>query len=217
MISYTYPDDAVGTFYDKSVGSVYYMGDPAESSMPWLETHGIKNYRSGSMYDEEGYFLPQSLFDENIQGKLTLSPLALKNSGVSDFHIQIQESLMEMYVQEMKQSEEQLEATKQALLDFLDMYMNSMRDIKRKYINAVGSGRFDKLNTADVEGYFHEFTKSPLDGVPMLFDIQMFDSLMASLGDTHQDTADIAYNMKRMSDDLMRADQLLAQWLRYES
>ena len=124
---------------------------------------------------------------------------------------------MEMYVQEMKQSEEQIEATKQALLEFLDVYMNTMRDMKSKYINSVGSGQFDKLNASDVESYFHEFTKAPVDGVPMLFDIHMFDSLMASLGDTHQDTADIAYNMERMSQDLMRADQYLAQWLRYES
>ncbi|MYL64359.1 hypothetical protein GLW07_13460 [Bacillus hwajinpoensis] len=217
VISYTYPDDMVGTYYKESVGSVYYVGDPSDSSMPWLETHGIKNYRSDGMYNDEGYFLPESLFDESFQSQLNLSPLALKNSGVSDFHIQIQEALMEMYVQEMKQSEEQIEATKQALLEFLDVYMNTMRDMKSKYINSVGSGQFDKLNASDVESYFHEFTKAPVDGVPMLFDIQMFDSLMASLGDTHQDTADIAYNMERMSQDLMRADQYLAQWLRYES
>ncbi len=217
VISYTYPDDVVGTYYEKSVGSVYYMNDPDQAGMPGVAMHGIKNYLDSSLYDDEGYFVPQVLFDEKLQSKLTLSPLALKNSGVSDFHIQIQESLMEMYVQEMKQSEEQIEATKQALLEFLDVYMNTMRDMKSKYINSVGSGQFDKLNASDVESYFHEFTKAPVDGVPMLFDIQMFDSLMASLGDTHQDTVDIAYNMERMSQDLMRADQYLAQWLRYES
>ncbi|WP_166000793.1 YqiA/YcfP family alpha/beta fold hydrolase [Bacillus sp. Cs-700] len=217
VISYTYPDDVVGTYYEKSVGSVYYMNDPDQAGMPGVAMHGINNYLDPSLYDDEGYFVPQVLFDEKLQSKLTLSPLALKNSGVSDFHIQIQEALMEMYVQEMKQSEEQIEATKQALLEFLDVYMNTMRDMKSKYINSVGSGQFDKLNASDVESYFHEFTKAPVDGVPMLFDIQMFDSLMASLGDTHQDTADIAYNMERMSQDLMRADQYLAQWLRYES
>ncbi|MFK3960001.1 YqiA/YcfP family alpha/beta fold hydrolase [Guptibacillus hwajinpoensis] len=217
VISYTYPNDIVGTYYNKSVGSVYYMGNPDQAGMPWLETHGINNYLDENLFSTEGYFVPQVLFDEKLQSKLTLSPLALKNSGVSDFHIQIQEALMEMYVQEMKQSEEQIEATKQALHEFLDMYMNTMRDMKSKYINSVGSGQFDKLNASDVESYFHEFTKAPVDGVPMLFDIQMFDSLMASLGDTHQDTADIAYNMERMSQDLMRADQYLAQWLRYES
>ncbi|MGG1686834.1 YqiA/YcfP family alpha/beta fold hydrolase [Pseudalkalibacillus sp. NRS-1564] len=217
VISYTYPDDVVGTYYEKSVGSVYYMNDPSQAGMAGVSMHGIKNYLDSSLYDDEGYFVPQVLFDEKLQSQLNLSPLALKNRGVSDFHIQIQESLMEMYVQEMKQSEEQLEATKQALLDFLDVYMNTMRDMKSKYMNAVGSGQFDKLNASEVESYFHEFTKAPVDGVPMLFDIQMFDSLMASLGDTHQDTEDIAYNMERMSQDLMRADQLLAQWLRYES
>ncbi|KMM39223.1 hypothetical protein [Guptibacillus hwajinpoensis] len=217
VITYTYPDDVVGTYYEKSVGSVYYMNDPSQAEMVGVSMHGIKNYLDSSLYDDEGYFVPQVLFDEKLQSQLSLSPLALKNSGVSDFHIQIQESLMEMYVQEMKQSEEQIEATKQALLDFLNVYMNSMRDMKSKYMNAVGSGQFDKLNASDVEGYFHEFTKAPVDGVPMLFDIQMFDSLMASLGDTHQDTADIAYNMERMSTDLMQADQFLAQWLRYGS
>ncbi|MBN8208913.1 hypothetical protein JI666_09165 [Bacillus sp. NTK071] len=217
VISYTYPDDVVGTYYEKSVGSVYYMNDPDQAGMPGVAMHGIKNYLDSSLYNDEGYFVPQVLFDEKLQSKLNLSPLALKNSGVSDFHIQIQEALMESYVQEMKQSEEQIEATKQALLEFLDVYMNTMRDMKSKYINSVKSGQFDKLDVSDVESYFHEFTKAPVDGVPMLFDIQMFDSLMASLGDTHQDTADIAYNMERMSQDLMRADQYLAQWLRYES
>ncbi len=217
VISYTYPDDVVGTYYEKSVGSVYYMNDPDQAGMAGVAMHGIKNYLDSSLYGDEGYFVPQVLFDEKLQSQLNLSPLALKNSGVSDFHIQIQEALMEMYVQEMKHSEEQIEATKQALLEFLDVYMNTMRDMKSKYINSVGSGQFDKLNASDVESYFHEFTKAPVDGVPMLFDIQMFDSLMASLGDTHQDTADIAYNMERMSQDLMRADQYLAQWLRYES
>ncbi|WP_273854061.1 lipase family protein [Guptibacillus spartinae] len=216
-ISYTFPDDVVGTHFKQSTGSVYYMSDPSQSGMPWIESHGITNYLSEKLYDEDGYFVPEVLYDEYIQAQVTTSPLALKNSGVSDFHIKIQESLMKGYVQEMKQSEEQIEATKQALVAFLDTYMNKMRDIKSKYLNAVGSGRFDKLSEADVEGNFQEFTKPPEDGVPMLFDIKTFDSLMTALGDTHQDTSDIAFNMERMSNDLERADQLLAQWLRYES
>ncbi|KGX88274.1 alpha/beta fold hydrolase [Pontibacillus litoralis] len=170
VISYTYPDDAVGTFYKDSIGSVYYMGNPAEGC--WgLSSHGINNYMDNSMYDEKGYFLPRLLYDEKIQGQLKMSPLALKNSGVSDFHIRIQSSLMDGYVIEMKESEEQISATRKALTHFLDDYITTMTELKRKYINAVGFGKYDKLNASHVEEIFRDLTGVGPEGLPMLLDI----------------------------------------------
>ncbi len=212
VISYTYPDDAVGTFYKDSIGSVYYMGNPAEGG--WgLSSHGIKNYMDNSMYDKKGYFLPRLLYDEKIQDQLTMSPLALKNSGVFDFHIRIQSSLMDGYVIEMKESEEQIAATRKALTHFLDDYITTMTELKRKYMNAVDVGKYDKLNASHVEEIFRDLTGVGPEGLPMLLDIGEFEELLAKLQKFQLDTGDIAYNMDKMSKDFIHMDQLLAQWL----
>ncbi|WP_337969959.1 lipase family protein [Virgibacillus salexigens] len=212
VISYTHPDDAVGTFYKDSIGSVYYMGNPAEGG--WgLSSHGIKNYMANSMYDEEGYFLPGLLYDEKIQDQLTMSPLALKNSGVSDFHIRIQSSLMDGYVIKMKESEEQIAATRKALTHFLDDYITTMTELKNKYMSAVGVGKYDKLHASHVEEIFHDLTDIGPEGLPMLLDIGELEDLLAKLQKSHTDTGDIAYNMDKMSKDFAHMDQLLAQWL----
>ncbi|WP_121641062.1 alpha/beta fold hydrolase [Virgibacillus sp. Bac330] len=55
IISYTYPNDVVGTFYKHSVGSVYYMKDPVETKGVGLATHGIKNFLEKDLYNEDGY------------------------------------------------------------------------------------------------------------------------------------------------------------------
>ncbi|WP_053217269.1 alpha/beta fold hydrolase [Virgibacillus senegalensis] len=215
IISYTYPDDSVGTYYKNSVGSVYYMGDPAPGV--WgLSSHGIKNYMDNSMYDENGYFLPSLLYDEKIQDQLTMSPLALKNSGVSDFPIRIQASLMDSYVTELKDSEHQIAVTRKAVTHFLDDYLATMTELKSKYINMVGYGEYDKLNSSHVEEAFRDLTEIGPEGIPMLLEIDELEDLLAKLQRSHLDKGDIAYNMEKMSKDFTQVDQLLAQWLKIQ-
>ncbi|WP_198433997.1 hypothetical protein, partial [Virgibacillus salexigens] len=110
--------------------------------------------------------MPGLLYDEKIQDQLTMSPLVLKNSGVSDFHIRIQSSLMDGYVIEMKESEEQIAATRKALTHFLEDYITTMTELKNKYMSAVGVGKYDKLNASHVEEIFRDLTDIGPEGLP---------------------------------------------------
>ncbi|API90769.1 MULTISPECIES: lipase family protein [unclassified Virgibacillus] len=213
IISYTYPDDFVGTFYEHSVGSVYYVGDPAENKGKTLKTHRIKNYVSEDMYNKEGYFLPHLLYGENIWGQLLSSPLELKNSGVHDFHIRIQTELMHQLAMEMEESEELITSTKIALTRLLDDHLATMKELRNTYRNRVGSGKYDKLNTAHVDEIFRELVDVESDGTPLLIDINEFEHLLEKLRKSQHDTGEIAYNMEKMSKDFKQMDQILAQWL----
>ncbi|WP_170875270.1 lipase family protein [Virgibacillus pantothenticus] len=211
IISYTYPDDFVGTFYEHSVGSVYYVGDPAENNGKTLKTHRIKNYISEDMYNKEGYFLPHLLYGEKIKGQLQSSPLELKNNGVHDFHIRIQTELMYQLAMEMEESEELIAATRAALIRLLDDHLDSMKQLRNTYRNRVGSGKYDKLNTAHVDEIFRELVDVESDD--LLIDINEFEHLLEKLRKSQHDTGEIAYNMKKMSKDFKQMDQILAQWL----
>jgi hypothetical protein len=164
IISYTYPNDIVGTFYNQSVGSVYYVGDPADKNGKTLKTHGIKNYLSEGMFNEEGYLRPHLLYGEKIRGQLLSSPLELKNSGVHDFHIRIQTELMHQLAMEMQESEELVATTRRALTRLLDDHIATMKELKNTYRNMVGSGKYDKLNTAHVDEIFRELVDVESDG-----------------------------------------------------
>ncbi|WP_407058263.1 alpha/beta fold hydrolase [Tigheibacillus jepli] len=60
IISYTYPDDIVGSWYDEAIGSTYYMSDPYENNRKTLSTHGIdKNFNDKSLFNKNGYYLPE--------------------------------------------------------------------------------------------------------------------------------------------------------------
>ncbi|WP_233879875.1 alpha/beta fold hydrolase [Virgibacillus halodenitrificans] len=212
IISYTYPDDFVGTFYNDSIGSVYYMSEPKDSSKG-ISTHKIKNYMVEDLYDKEGYFLPSTLYDEKIHRQLASSPLKMKNKGVENFYIRIQGSLMAAYVKELEGSSELIEATRKALVNFLDYYVESMTELKNTYLAKVGTGQYDKLSTAHVNEYFADYTNIDEEGVPMLLDIEEFEGLMSMIGKALSDTDEIAYHMEKMSNDFNEADTQLAQWL----
>ncbi|MGX4668246.1 lipase family protein [Cerasibacillus sp. JNUCC 74] len=213
IISYTYPNDIVGTFYNQSIGSVYYVGNPADKNGKTLKTHGIKNYLSEGMFNEEGYLLPHLLYGEKIRGQLLSSPLELKNSGVHDFHVRIQTELMHQLAMEMQESEELVATTRRALTRLLDDHIATMKELKNTYRNMVGSGKYDKLNTAHVDEIFRELVDVESDGTPLLIDINEFEHLLEKLRKSQNDTGEIAYNMEKMSKDFKHMDQILAQWL----
>ncbi|WP_158589624.1 MULTISPECIES: lipase family protein [Clostridia] len=216
IISYTYPNDVVGTFYKHSIGSVYYMKDPVETRGIGLATHGIKNFLEKDLYNKDGYFNPDYLYDEVIQGSLSIggitkSPLELKNSGVGDFPIVIQSALMHAFSIDLKNSEEQLAFTRKALIRFLDHYFADMSEIKTMFLGAAGIGTYDKLTVADVEDAFREVVKVE-DGIPMLLDLDGFEDLLVTLKDLQKDTGEIAHHMEKMAQDFERTDQILADW-----
>lgn len=213
IISYTYPDDLVGTYYNHSIGSVYYVGYPPGNDGLTLKTHGIKNYLSNDMFNGDGYFLPHLLYGEKIQGQLLSLPLELKNGGVSDFHIRIQTELMNQLAKEMQESEELIATTRRALTRFLDDHITTMKELKNKYRNIVGSGMYDKLNASHVDEILYELTNVGSDGIPLLIDIKEFEHLLEKLRENQNDTGEIAYNMVKMSEDFKQVDQILAQWL----
>ncbi|WP_179104358.1 lipase family protein [Virgibacillus proomii] len=213
IISYTYPNDIVGTFYNQSIGSVYYVGNPADKNGKTLKTHGIKNYLSEGMFNEEGYLLPHLLYGEKIRGQLLSSPLELKNSGVHDFHVRIQTELMHQLAMEMQESEELVATTRRALTRLLDDHIATMKELKNTYRNMVGSGKYDKLNTAHVDEIFRELVDVESDGTPLLIDLNEFEHLLEKLRKSQNDTGEIAYNMEKMSKDFKHMDQILAQWL----
>ncbi len=75
-------------FHDKTIGSLYYMEDPAgkdglgDQFADMLGSHGIKNYTDKTLYNEDGYYKSDLLFDEKLRAAISTSPLFLKNSGV---------------------------------------------------------------------------------------------------------------------------------------
>src|SRR5699024_12450219 len=55
----------------------------------WFNNHGINNYTANKMFDKDGYFIPDLLFDETLFGHPEKSPLAMKNDGMENFNIAI--------------------------------------------------------------------------------------------------------------------------------
>lgn len=214
IISYTYPDDLVGTYYEHSIGSQYYMEDPAQGGKG-LDNHGIVNFTDQSLYNDDGYFLASVLYDEMIQGQLTMSPLALKNQGVHDFHIRIQSALMKGYASDIENSGDRIDSTRRALSTFLDDYVSKMNEIKNRYMRVAGSGNYDQLQASHVEEIFRELTSVHPDGSPQLVDLEKVEDLLDFLGSSSQDTREIAHHMKKMGNNFEEADQLLAQWLQF--
>ncbi|MFC0015613.1 MULTISPECIES: alpha/beta fold hydrolase [Allobacillus] len=214
IISYTYPDDLVGTYYEHSIGSQYYMDDPSQGGKG-LDSHGIVNFTDQSLYTEDGYFLASVLYDEMIQSQVTLSPLALKNQGVHDFHIQIQSELMKSFANDVENSVEKIDSARKLLAMFLDNYVSNMNEVKNRYMGVTGIGNYDQLNASHVEEIFRELTAIHSNGSPKLVDTEKVEDLIEKLGNSSQDTGEIAHHMKKMGDNFEESDRLLAQWLQF--
>ncbi|PAF20398.1 hypothetical protein CHH49_16610 [Terribacillus saccharophilus] len=221
IITYAYPSDAVAMFHDKTIGSLYYMEDPAgkdglgDQMADMLGSHGIKNYTDASLYNEDGYYKSDLLFDEKLRAAISTSPLFLKNSGVSDFHIVIQTELMKSYAAQVEASEDLIAKTKKEMMQFLDDYLSAMEYAKSKFKGQVGSGRYDKLNGSDVDDIYRDLTVTGPKGVPMLFEMDYFDEVIQFLKDAQSDTGEIAHNMNKMAKDFAHIDEMLAGWLRF--
>ncbi|PAF35671.1 hypothetical protein CHH58_15765 [Terribacillus saccharophilus] len=221
IITYAYPTDIVSMFHDKTIGSFYYMEDPAEKDgvgnqlADKLGSHYISNYMDESLYNKDGYYKSDLLFDEKLRAAISTSPLFLKNSGVSDFHIVIQTELMKSYAAQVEASEDLIAKTKKEMMQFLDDYLSAMEYAKSKFKGQVGSGRYDKLNGSDVDDIYRDLTVTGPKGVPMLFEMDYFDEVIQFLKDAQSDTGEIAHNMNKMAKDFAHIDEMLAGWLRF--
>ncbi|SNZ17535.1 Lipase (class 3) [Terribacillus aidingensis] len=221
IITYAYPSDAVSMFHERTIGSLYYMEDPegkdstGDQLADLLGSHGIKNYIDASLYNEDGYYKADLLYDEKLRAAIPDSPLFLKNSGVSNFPIVIQTGLMKAYARKVEASEDRIAKTKKDMMQFLEDCMTTAEASRTKFRSQVGVGRFDKLTSTDVDEVFRDLAVETVDGIPMLFDMEYYDELMHLLKDVHSDTGEIAHNMNKMSEDFEKMDQLLAGWLQF--
>lgn len=211
IISYTYPDDIVGTYYRHSIGSIYYMSDPISRTSKGLSNHGIINFTDKNLFDESGYFIPDVLYDETLKGTLTKSPLALKHQGVSDFHIVIKGEILAELALRMKRSEMLIENTGQALKGFNNFYEQLIIDLKKEYKGRVQHGQFDKLTYIHVDEVFNELGLWR-NGSVYIVNEERLDKMLNDIYDVVEDTGEIAYHMERMGDEFERTDRMLADW-----
>jgi len=212
IISYTYSDDIVGTFKD-SIGSKYYMNNPQESEGKNFDNHGItESYRAETMFDENGYFKAELLYDETLHRQLTRSPLEMKNNGIHGFSIIIKSAILKAYALDIEKNANLIENTETSFKRFYDYYIDTMQGMKSKYIKQAGTGNYDLLTIDDVEEAFANLGKLE-SGVPILFSIEQYEEILANLRDMKHDTGEIAYHMDKMGNDFEETDILLAQWL----
>src|SRR5699024_6504443 len=119
IISYTYPDDVVGTWFDQAIGSVYYMSDPSDVNGRWFDTHAVnENYAVDKLFDENGYFRSEILYDGTLHTQLKNSPLKMKNNGVHNFSILIKSEIMKMYAREVEDNAHLIEKTEKSFKNF---------------------------------------------------------------------------------------------------
>ncbi|GEM_PF-2733294 len=216
IISYIHSKDLVSTYYQVPIGSMYYINNPSDTRGLGLKTHGIANYLDSELFNDKGYFNPQSLYDETLKGQLSLavnkSPLEFKNSGISGFSVLIQSKLMSFYAKGMQISEEVLKIRKRSIEQLLDMHFNEMDELKKMYMNSTGAGNYDRLTPADVEDVFRELVTME-NGTPMLFDLHDMEDILVTLQRIQEDTGEIAFNMEKMANDFENTDKILANWL----
>ncbi|WP_054950660.1 alpha/beta fold hydrolase [Numidum massiliense] len=212
IIAYTYPDDAIGNSFSKAIGSVYYMADPREFKWKWISSHFISNYDDDGLYDDEGYFLPKVLFDGVTGGAISKSPLALKNSGQSNFAILLQTEIMRKYAEAMNESLQQVTNSWEGFKRFPSVHDDAVKSIRSKYNSLVGTGDFDKLTSADVDKALKWLSLSS-DGKDQLFYYQfLYDDVLKQLNDLVNDTAEISYHMTEIADKFEEIDRILAEW-----
>lgn len=141
IITYTYPDDIVGTYRTQPIGSLYYMSDPSEIGIRWFETHGIsKNYVIEELFDENGYLKPGVLYDAELGIQLKSSPLEMKNNDVHGFSIVIQSEIIKSFAKDLEENTDLIKNTEKSFDNFYDYYIQTLTDIKSKYLRLVGSG-----------------------------------------------------------------------------
>lgn len=211
IISYTYPDDMVGTF-KSSVGSVYFMSNPQEIENINLDNHGRDNFNLKSNFDENGYFKAEMLYDETLHRPLTISPLELKNKGVHGFGIIIKAQLLKAFSRDLENNADLIASTEKSFSNFYDYYINTIKDIKSKYYNLVGTGKYDMLSPSDVDDILASMGTQHY-GVPVLFNTDHYEEILQSLNKVKHDTAEIAHHMEKMGNDFEETDYILAQWL----
>ncbi len=215
IISYAYPDDLVSWFGNKSIGSTYFLAHPSDAGfLKTFENHGVKNYIGKDMFDKNGYFLANLLVDETLLGSPEKSPLAMKNSGLSNFNIVIKAYIMSSFVKGVEKNRTRIENTERSLLQFWDVYSEEMIVLKRKYNRMVGTGQYDMLSTGDVQEAFSSFGKEE-NSVPLVFNMYMYEELLQKTKLLLVDTEEIAFQKNQMNEDFKKADTMVAERLKY--
>src|SRR5699024_6537857 len=132
------------------------------------------------MFDKDGYFIPDLLFDETLFGHPEKSPLAMKNGGMENFNIAIKTFIMIAF-------SKQVENTEKALCQFLEYYEGVMLEMKRKYYNLAGSEGYDLLGATDVDDILSEFGTIE-NGVPIIFNIHQYEEILKVIKELQTDT-----------------------------
>ncbi len=216
IISYAYPEDIVSEFNHHSIGSKYYLENPAGVSAGVSEKHKIANYLRDDMFDEKGYYIPNLLIDETLFGLTEWSPLALKNSGSSDFNILIKTAIMKAFVTDIEDNVTLIDNTEKSLKNFWDIYSSEMKELKREFESKVGLDEYKKLTSADVAEVLEDIGKIDKQaGVPLIFNEDKYEEVLERTRDLRLDTYEIAFHMRKMSEDFEETDRLLAQWLQF--
>lgn len=216
IISYAYPEDIVSEFNHHSIGSKYYLENPAGVSAGVSEKHKIANYLRDDMFDEKGYYIPNLLIDETLFGLTEWSPLALKNSGSSDFNILIKTAIMKAFVTDIEDNVTLIDNTEKSLKNFWDIYSSEMKELKREFESKVGLDEYNKLTSADVAEVLEDIGKIDKQaGVPLIFNEDKYEEVLERTRDLRLDTYEIAFHMRKMSEDFEETDRLLAQWLQF--
>ncbi|MBU5465552.1 hypothetical protein KQI49_01760 [Virgibacillus sp. MSJ-26] len=215
IISYAYPDDLVSWYDHNSIGSTYFLAHPGDAgNIKWFNNHGINNYTANKMFDKDGYFIPDLLFDETLFGHPEKSPLAMKNDGMENFNIAIKTFIMIAFSKQVENNANLVENTEKALGQFLEYYEGVMLEMKRKYYNLAGSEGYDLLGATDVDDILSEFGTIE-NGVPIIFNIHQYEEILKVIKELQTDTDEIAFHMNQMGDEFEETDILLAEWLAY--
>ncbi len=210
IIAYQYPNDPISNFLNKSIGAIYYMDYPHRKGLlSGFGDHGASNYTNWSMFDENGYYRSEYLFDETLYANPTYSPLEMKNKGVHNFYIVIKTEILKGLSEKVDGYAEMIRSSEQAMEGFYDYYFDTMAAMKRKYIRKIGYAEFELLHMEDVEEIMNEFG-SQVNGYPMTFDMDVYIELLDQMNKVGEDTAEIAFAMKKISEDFTNVDQLTA-------
>lgn len=175
----------------------------------------LPNYVVEDFYDENGYLIPGVLYDGELGIQLKHSPLAMKNNGMHGFSIVIQSEIIRSFAKDLEENTDLIKNTEKSLANFYDFYIQTLTDIKSKYVRLMGSSNFDKLTAADVEEILQGYGKIE-NGVPIMFDKAQYEEILTMLKRSKSDTAEIAFNMNKMGYDFEEIDQLLASWLDFK-
>jgi len=217
IISYTYASDVIGTDVggerENPTGSVFYMKDDSNFSLDPFKNHGMENYLSDEQFGDDGYYRGELLIGKGIRTALMHSPLYLKNSGDGNFPITIKTESMKLLVNDMQHVMSELEVVLRVLTQFSEMHDQTILATVSSFMGKVGSGAYSELNASDVTKIVNDYAKN--HGTPALFyDDHNHKKALEDAKFALEDTEELISRMHLMVDDMNKADQVVANWIR---